>query len=53
VCSGHHQGRLLGAPATGRTFRYHIAAFFTASDGLLTEAWVLGDLDSLRDQLTS
>jgi predicted ester cyclase len=42
---------LLGIPGTGRSFRYDIAAFFTAHDGLLSEAWVLGDLDGLRRQL--
>jgi steroid delta-isomerase-like uncharacterized protein len=51
VCSGHHAGPLLGIPGTGRSFRYDIAAFFTARDGLLSEAWVLGDLDGLRRQL--
>lgn len=50
--SGTHQGALLGIPATGRRFAYHGAAFFAGADGLLAEAWVLGDLDSLRRQLT-
>ena len=49
--SGTHTGTLLGMPATGRRFEYAGAAFFTASDGLLTSAWVLGDLDALRRQL--
>lgn len=51
VCSGHHVGPLLGIPGTDRCFRYDIAAFFKATDGRLTEAWVLGDLDGLRRQL--
>ena len=50
--SGTHTGPLLGVPATGRRFEYAGAAFFTAADGLLTEAWVLGDLAGLRAQLT-
>ncbi|WP_158892804.1 ester cyclase [Amycolatopsis anabasis] len=49
--TGHHQGELLGVPGTGRRIAYSGAAFFTARDGLLTEAWVLGDLDTLRRQV--
>ena len=48
--SGTHTGPLLGIPATGRSFEYAGAAFFTAADDLLTSAWVLGDLDRLRRQ---
>ena len=51
--TGTHTGPLLGLPATGRRFEYAGAAFFTAADGLLTSAWVLGDLASLREQLSS
>ena len=50
--SGTHAGPLLGIPATRRRFTYAGAAFFTASAGLLTSAWVLGDLEGLRGQLT-
>jgi predicted ester cyclase len=49
--TGTHTGPLLGLPATGRRFEYVGAAFFTADDRL-TSAWVLGDLASLRAQLT-
>lgn len=49
--SGTHTGPLLGFNPTGRRFTYSGAAFFTASDALLTEAWVLGDLQSLSAQL--
>ena len=49
--SGTHSGPLLGLPATGRRFEYAGAAFFTVADGLLSSAWVLGDLDGLRRQL--
>lgn len=49
--SGTHRGPLLGIEATGRSFTYSGAAFFTAADGLLLEAWVLGDLEDLRRQL--
>ena len=49
--TGHHRGEILGIPATGTLVTYHGAAFFTARDGRLAEAWVLGDMDSLRRQL--
>jgi predicted ester cyclase len=51
--SGTHDGPLLGAPATGRRFTYAGAAFFTAGDGRLIAAWVLGDLMSLAGQLSA
>jgi steroid delta-isomerase-like uncharacterized protein len=50
--TGTHTGALLGFPATQRRFDYAGAAFFTADDQRLTSAWVLGDLDSLRRQLS-
>jgi steroid delta-isomerase-like uncharacterized protein len=49
--TGHHTGTLAGIPATGRRFEYAGAAFFTSSGEKLTSAWVLGDLDGLRQQL--
>ena len=49
--TGTHDGPLGGLPPTGRRFGYAGAAFFTARDGRLTEAWVLGDLAGLRAQL--
>jgi predicted ester cyclase len=50
-CSGHHAGPLLGLDGTGRAFQYAAAAFFTSDGGRLKDAWVLGDLESLRGQL--
>jgi predicted ester cyclase len=50
--SGTHTGPLLDRPATGRRFEYAGAAFFTIENGLLASAWVLGDLEGLRRQLT-
>lgn len=50
--SGTHTGPILGFNPTGRRFSYSGAAFFTASDASLTEAWVLGDLQSLSAQLS-
>lgn len=49
--TGTHLGAILGIPATGRAFAYTGAAFFTTANGLITDIWVLGDLDALRQQL--
>ncbi len=50
--SGTHSGVLLGIAPTGRSFSYAGAAFFTVAGDRLAEAWVLGDLASLRARLT-
>ena len=50
--TGTHRGPLLGIPATGRTFTYTGAAFFTSASGLITDIWVIGDVDALCQQLT-
>lgn len=49
--TGHHHGQILGIPATGAFVTYYGAAFFTSSGGRLAQAWVVGDVDSLRRQL--
>jgi predicted ester cyclase len=49
---GTHLGPLLALAPTGRRFVRSGAAFFTADDGLLTGAWVLGGIEALRAQLT-
>lgn len=49
--TGTHLRPLLDIPATGRRFSYTGAAFFTVTDRLITDVWVIGDLDSLRRQL--
>ncbi|WP_166463050.1 ester cyclase [Amycolatopsis acidicola] len=46
--SGHLHGTLLGRRGNGEPIGYGGAAFFTAAGGLLTIAWVLGDLETLR-----
>ncbi len=50
--TGTHRGVALSIEATGRPIRYAGAAFFTCHKGLIEKAWVLGDLDSLKQQLT-
>lgn len=49
--TGTHTGPLAGFVATGRSVAYDGAAFFTAENGMLTSAWILGDLANLRAQL--
>jgi steroid delta-isomerase-like uncharacterized protein len=50
--TGTHTGPMAGMPATGRRFSYDGAAFFVGSGGRLVSAWVLGDLEALRRQLS-
>ncbi len=50
--TGTHTGTLLGLPATRRSFEYAGAAFFAADNQRLVSAWVLGDVDGLRRQLS-
>lgn len=50
--TGTHSGLLAGCAPTGRRFSYAGAAFLTSDGETLTSAWVLGDLDTLRAQLT-
>ena len=49
--TGHHHGVLLGRRGHGQAISYDGSAFFTAAEGRLTSAWVLGDLDTLRAQI--
>jgi predicted ester cyclase len=49
--TGHQHGPLLGGPGRGRPIEYAGMGMFTSVGGLLTEGWVLGDLDGLRGQL--
>jgi predicted ester cyclase len=51
-CSGRHGGELFGLAATGLSVAYDAAAFLRAYDAQLCEAWVLGDLEHLRSQLS-
>ncbi len=50
--TGHHRGTLLGHEGRGQPIEYAGAAFFTCGDDMLRTAWVLGDLDTLRRQVT-
>lgn len=49
--SGTHRGTFLGVAPSGRRVAWAGTAFFTFSDGLVSDLWVLGDLHSLHQQL--
>lgn len=48
-----HRGPFLGVAPTGREIRWAGAAFFRVEGTQIAEIWVLGDLDSVKKQLSS
>jgi predicted ester cyclase len=50
---GVHRGRFFEVEATGREVRWAGGAFFTTDDMQISELWVLGDVDSLKQQLNA
>ena len=48
---GIHQDAFFGVAATGREITWAGAAFFTISDCRIAALWVLGDIDSVKQQL--
>jgi len=50
--SGTHRGTLFGMAGTGRRIRYDGIAIFTIRGGRIALAFVLGDVDGLKRQLT-
>ena len=49
--TGVHRGPFFGVPATGRQITWAGSAFFTVAAGKIAEIWVLGDVDSVKQQL--
>lgn len=49
--SGFHTGRFMEFEPTGREVHWRGAALFTFEDGLVSELWVLGDVDALKQLL--
>lgn len=49
---GRHRAKFFGIEATGREIHWNGAAFFTIAAGVITELWVLGDIEAVRRQLT-
>ena len=50
---GVHRGRLFDVEPTGREIRWAGGAFFTIADGQIVDLWVLGDVDSVKNQLNA
>jgi steroid delta-isomerase-like uncharacterized protein len=51
VFGGVHRAMFQGFPATGRRVSWAGAAFFTFAAGLVSDLWVLGDVQGLHVQL--
>ena len=49
--TGVHRGLFFGVPATGRQITWAGSAFFKVAEGKICEIWVLGDVDSVKQQL--
>jgi predicted ester cyclase len=50
---GLHQGRFFDVEATGGEIRWAGGAFFTTDGKQIVELWVLGDVDSVKQQLNA
>ena len=48
---GNHRNEFFGIAATGKRIEWAGAAFFTCDGEQITELWVLGDIDAIRQQL--
>jgi steroid delta-isomerase-like uncharacterized protein len=51
IFSGTHEGEFMGHPPTGKLLTWSGAALFTFEQGKIVDLWVLGDLQSLENQL--
>ena len=51
--SGLHRAEFLGVQATGREIVWSGAAFFRIKENAISELWVLGDVDAVKQQLLS
>tara|TARA_R110000787_G_scaffold44210_7_gene108609 strand:+ start:37689 stop:38123 length:435 start_codon:yes stop_codon:yes gene_type:complete len=49
--SGTHKGPFYGVPGTGKTIVWAGGAFFKGDGRQITSLWVLGDIDSVKQQL--
>jgi predicted ester cyclase len=47
TCSGTHRGELFGIAPTGRRVAYPAVAIFHLADGVIEDAWVVGDTQEL------
>lgn len=49
--AGYHRNTVLGIDKTGRDVAWKAAAFFEIEDSLITDVWILDDLDALRSAI--
>jgi steroid delta-isomerase-like uncharacterized protein len=50
---GIHRGRFFEIPPTGKEIKWMGAAFFRTDGNKIAELWVLGDVDSVKQQLSA
>jgi predicted ester cyclase len=50
---GLHRGRFFDVEPTGREIKWAGGAFFTTDGRQIVELWVLGDVDSVKQQLNA
>lgn len=48
---GRHRGDFFGMAPAGKTVRWAGASFFRMAEDRIAELWVLGDVDSVKQQL--
>ena len=49
--TGVHRARFFGVEATGRVITWAGGAFFTTDGERITDLWVIGDIDRVKQQL--
>ena len=49
--AGIHRGQFFGVPPSGREISWSGAAFFSIDSDKISSLWVLGDIDSVKQQL--
>jgi predicted ester cyclase len=51
VVRGVHKGKFFGVEGSNMEVSWNTAAFFTIVNGRVTELWVVGDVDNLKNQI--
>lgn len=52
IFKGMHIGEFFGFAPTGKAIEWSGGAFFTIIEDQITDLWVLGDIDAIKDQLS-
>jgi steroid delta-isomerase-like uncharacterized protein len=48
---GVHKGNFFGVEGSGHEVSWSAAAFFIISNGVISDVWILGDVDSLKNEI--